>query len=252
MKTTEWCLYRELAWIDSIIAPPENYKEETETFCKAIKEHSKIEVKTLLHLGCGSGIHDYNFKKHFDVTGVDISESMLEFAKKVNPELKYLYGDMRTLRLKESFDAVAIVDSIGHMVTLEDLQKAILTAYKHLKVGGVLFLTASIKEEFRENNFVYTGKKDDVAVTLFENNYIPDPEGTTYEATVVCLIRRKGKLEIHNDSVTIGLFKLEAWLSLLREVGFEVEHMRLDNSYDRFILEEGEYPLTIFVCNKPF
>jgi len=40
-----------------------------------------------------------------------------------------------------------------------------------LKPGGVLLIVANIKEEFRENNFVYTGSKGDVEVTIFENNY---------------------------------------------------------------------------------
>ena len=104
MKKTKWRAYSELAWTEPIIAPPEEYVEETELFSKVIKEHSKIETRTLLHLGCGAGGNDYTFKRHFKVTGVDISEDMLEIARKLNPEVTYLYGDMRTIRLKERFD----------------------------------------------------------------------------------------------------------------------------------------------------
>ena len=251
MKKTKWLMYSDFAWTEHIIAPPEDYVEETNLFSKVIKEHSKIEARTLLHLGCGAGGNDYTFKRHFKVTGVDISENMLEIARNLNPEVTYFYGDMRKIRLKECFDAVAIPDSIGHMTTLEDLRKAILTAYKQLKPGGVLLIVTLISEEFRENNFVYTGSKGDVEVTIFENNYAPDPAGTTYEATGVYLIRRKGKLEIHSETVTIGLFKLATWLDLLKEIGLEVNQMKLEHSYDRFLIGEGEYPLLMFVCNKP-
>jgi len=51
----KWLAYNELAWTEPIIAPPEEYAEETEQYIKVIKEHSKIEVKTLLHIGCGAG-----------------------------------------------------------------------------------------------------------------------------------------------------------------------------------------------------
>lgn len=251
MEKPKWRAYSELAWTEPIIAPPEEYVEETELFSKVIKEHSKIEPKTLLHLGCGAGGNDYTFKKHFKVTGIDISEGMLEIARNYNPEVTYLYGDMRTIRLKECFDAVAIPDSIGYMTTLEDLRKTIITSYKHLKPGGVLLIVTNIKEEFAENNFVYTGSKGDIEITIFENNYIPDPTGTTYEATVIYLIRRKGKLEIHSDTDTIGLFKLSTWLDLLKEVGLEVKQVKIEHSYDRFILGEGKYPLLMFVCVKP-
>jgi 2-polyprenyl-3-methyl-5-hydroxy-6-metoxy-1,4-benzoquinol methylase len=133
--------------------------EETELFVNAVKEGSKIETKTLLHLGCGAGGHDFTFKKHFMVTGIDISEEMLEIAKEVNPEIDYICDDMRTVNLKESFDAVAVPDSIMHMITLEDIKKTVTTASQHLKPGGVLLIVAHIKEEFRDNNFVYTGAK---------------------------------------------------------------------------------------------
>jgi len=251
MKTTTWRPYRDLAWTEHIVGPPEEYIEETELFSKVIKDNSKIEVKALLHLGCGAGGHDYTFKKHFKVTGVDISNEMLKMAGELNPGVTYLNGDMRAIELEERFDAVAIPDSIGHMTTFEDLQKAILTADMHLKPGGVLLIVTPIKEEFRENNFVYTGSKGDVEITLFENNSIPDPAGATYEATAVFLIRRKGKLEIHSDTETLGLFKLSTWLDLLKDKGFEVKHMDFNHAYDPFVVGAGKYPLTIFVCCKP-
>lgn len=252
VKITKWLSYDDFAWIEPIVSSPEDYRDETELFCKVIKEYSRIKVSTLLHLGCGAGGNDYTFKKHFEVTGVDISEGMLGIARRRNPEVIYLNGDMRTIRLEENFDAVAIPDnSIGHMTTMKDLKKAIITAYKHLKPGGVLLIVANIKEEFTENNFVYSGSKGDVKITVFENNYLPDPNGTTYEVTLIYLIRRKGKLEIHTESYIVGLFKLGTWLDLLKEVGFEVKQMKLEHSYDRFIFGEGKFILTMFVCNKP-
>jgi SAM-dependent methyltransferase len=251
MRKTKWRMYSDFAWTEHIIAPPEDYVEETNLFSKVIKEHSKIEARTLLHLGCGAGGHDYTFKRHFKVTGVDISKDMLEIAEKLNPEVTYLYGDMRTIKLKECFDAVAIPDSIGHMTTVGDLRKAILTACRHLKPGGVLLIVTLISEDFRENNFVYTGSKGDVEVTIFENNYLPDPAGTTYDATGIYLIRRKGKLEIHSDTDTIGLFKLSTWLGFLKEIGLKVKQMKLEHSYDRYLVGEGEYTLQMFVCCKP-
>ena len=77
------------------------------------EENSKIEVETLLHLGCGGGHNDYTFKKHFKVTGVDISENMLKLARKLNSEVTYYYGDMRDIKLTGCFDAVTILDSIN-------------------------------------------------------------------------------------------------------------------------------------------
>ena len=92
MKTTKWRLYRDLAWTEHIIGPPEEYVEETKLFSEVIKKNSKIDTRSLLHLGCGAGGHDYTFKRYFEITGVDISEEMLEIARPLNPEVTYLNG----------------------------------------------------------------------------------------------------------------------------------------------------------------
>ena len=201
MKTSsgkdERRLYSDLAWTWPIISPVEDYIEETELFSRVIKEYSKVEVKTLLHLGCGGGHNDHTFKKHFKVTSVDVSKDMIRLAKKLNPEVTYHYGDMQTIRLGEGFDAVAILDSINYIRTVEDLQRTFITIYEHLKPGGV-FLTfvEQIAGQFKQNNTTCsTHSQGDVEITFIENYYDPDPTDTSYEATFIYLIRVGGKLE---------------------------------------------------------
>jgi len=251
MSKPKWHAYSDLAWTESIVTSPDESAEETELFVKVIKENSNIEVRTLLHLGCGAGANDYTFKMHFSVTGVDISDGMLEIAEKRNPEVTYVYGDMREIDLNECFDAVAIPDSIGYMTTIEDLRAAINTACKHLRPGGVLLIVAHTSEGFRENNFAYTGSKEDIDVTIFENNYVSKSDRTIYEATFVYLIRQKGKLVIYTDCHTLGVFTRATWIALLTDAGLEIKQIKMDHSFDRFILGEGQYPLLVFICIKP-
>ncbi|NIM04587.1 MAG: methyltransferase domain-containing protein, partial [Armatimonadetes bacterium] len=96
-------LYGDLAWIWPIISSSDEYVQESEQFCELVRRHSHLQPKTLLNLGCGGGRNDFTLKKHFQVTGVDISEDMLETAKRVNPEVTYLVGDMRSLQLGKTF-----------------------------------------------------------------------------------------------------------------------------------------------------
>lgn len=241
-------LYGDLAWTWPIISPVEDYIEETELFSKLIKEHSKIAAKTLLHLGCGGGHNDYTFKKYFKVISFDISEDMLGLAKKLNPEVNYKYGDMRNIRLEEKFDAITILDSINYIKTVEDLQKTFITAYEHLKPGGV-FLTfvEQIAGQFKQKNTTCsTHSQGDVEITFIENYYDPDPTDTNYEATFIYLIRVGGKLEIYSDRHLCGIFKLETWLECLKATGFEVKQVKFTHS----TFTEGEfYPMLI--CIKP-
>lgn len=249
-RNNKWLSYSDLAWTELIISSPEEYRKETESFCKAIINNSKTKPKTLLHLGCGAGINDHTFKKHFKVTGVDISNEMLKIARKLNPEVNYIHGDMRVFRSKLRFDTVVIPDSIGYMSTVKDLCKAINTAYIHLNTDGLLLIVAHIRENFKENNFIYTGSKKDIKIHIFENNYITSK--INYEAILVYLIRRKNKLEIYTDKHTIGLFDLITWNKLLRENGFSIKKNKADDYYNRFMLKDGEYPQVMFICRKIF
>ena len=134
------------------------------------------------------------------------------------------------------------------MTTIKDLRKTIDAAYKHLNIGGILLIVAHMRDNFKENNFAYTGKSKDTKVTIFENNYITG--NNSYEATIVYLVRRKKKLKIYTDIHTIGLFDLKTWTAILKDRGFKSKKINLNNMYDRFMLNDGEYPQLLFICRK--
>jgi len=247
-KNNKYLSYDDLAWTEAIITSPDEYRKEVEPLCKAILDNSKLKPKTLLHLGCGAGGYDYTFKKYFNVTGVDIGKGMLKAARHLNNDVKYIYGDMRDINLKSKFDIVAIPDSIGYMTSVQDLRKTINTAYSHLKIDGILLIVAHMRENFKENNFVYTGSKNDIDITIFENNFITNK--TNYEATIIYLIRCKKKLQIFTDVHTLGLFNSSIWDNLLKKTGFSIKKFNAENIYDNYILQDGEYPQIMFVCKK--
>jgi SAM-dependent methyltransferase len=181
---------------------------------------------------------------------VDLSLGMLNKARRTHPDIEYVEGDMRTLRLHRQFDAVVIPDSIDYMISQADLQQAIQTAVMHLKTGGVLLVTAKTEETFQNNNFAYAGEKDGIHVTLLENNHINLFRPNTYEATFVYLIRQQGKLTIHTDHQVLGLFSQAMWDEVFKNAGITMQKTNLDGIYDPYLLNDGEYPLIIFVGQK--
>ncbi len=245
-----WIAYNELAWTEDWLADPAEYEQEVMAYVNLIKRSAVKPLRTLLHLGSGAGGHDTIFKRHFTVTGVDLSLGMLNKARKTHPDIEYIEGDMRTLRLNRKFDAVAIPDSIDYMVSQEDLQKAIQTAVMHLKTGGVLLVVAKTEEIFQNNNFAYTGEKGGIHMTLLENNYINPFRPNTYEASFVYLIRQKGELTIHTDHHVLGLFSQATWDEVFKNAGMTVQKENLDDIYKPYLLNKGEYPLIVFVGQK--
>ncbi|WP_017307190.1 class I SAM-dependent methyltransferase [Spirulina subsalsa] len=252
MQPNSYLSYSLLAWTEPIITPPADYEEEVGYCVKILQENSPSELKTLLHLGCGAGGYDFIFKRFFQVTGVDISPEMLAIARQTNPELTYVQGDMRNLQLCACFDAVIIPDAIDYMVTLPDLKRVIAVARQHLKPGGVLVIVGKTREEFWHNNFCYRGGNDAVEITIFENNYIlPGDPPTSYEATLVYLIRQGGELTIHCDRHLLGLFAQSDWQSAFQEAGLPVKQTRWDGGYEPFLFPEGDYPMQVFVALNP-
>ena len=241
-------LYSDLSWTWPIISPPEDYIQETEWFCKIIREHSQIEVKTLLNLGCGGGHNDYTLKTHFSVTGLDTSGAMLNLARKLNPEATYLLDDMRTVRLGVFFDAVTIFDSVNYMLSVQDLRAAFTTAFEHLKPGGVFLTLVEESVDCFHNNKTTcsTHVKGDIEITFIENYYDPDPTDTTFEATFIYLIRRGSRLEIETDHHLCGIFDMKIWLDQLRGVGFDVKQLELRDPN----LGERSYPMLL--CIKAY
>jgi ubiquinone/menaquinone biosynthesis C-methylase UbiE len=243
--------YNELAWTEDLLANPDDYEEEVLTYVNLIKRTALEPPKTLLHLGSGAGGQDWIFKRYFRVTGVDISLGMLNKARMTHPDIEYLDGDMRTLRLNRQFDAVVIPDSIDYMASRDDLHQAIQTAVLHLKPGGVLLVVGKTEEIFQNNNFAYTGETDDVHVTVLENNYINPFRPNTYEATLVYLIRQAGALTIHSEQQVLGLFSQTVWDEVFAAAGMSMCTEDLDGIYDPYLLGDGTYPLIIFVGQKP-
>ena len=170
---------------------------------------------------------------------------MLSLAGQLNPEVTYLLGDMRSVQLVKTFNAVICLDSINYMLASEDLRATFTTAWHHLNLGGVFLTLPEVTvKSFQQNKTVCrTHTQGDIEITFIENDYDPDPTDTTYEATFIYLIRRGDRLEIETDRHLCGIFELETWHTLLEEAGFEVRQMEFEASASE------TYPM--FVCIKP-
>ena len=241
-------LYNDLVWLWPIWEDVEEYGKEGELFAELIKKHSICLPNTLLDIGCGSGKFTFHLKKHFKVTGIDISKPMLCEAKKLNPDCEFVHGDMRNFNLRCQFDSIFINDSIAYMTTKADLSATFKNAYKHLKASGVMIAFPEVtKETFVQNRTEISlaranSKPENLEVTFIENYYDPDVDDETYEATIVFLIRENGKLRIEHDLGVCGLFELLFWKEALSNTGFE-------------LFEEPSSCKTVnfpvFVCVKP-
>src|SRR3989344_4193757 len=92
------------------------YANEVDLIESVLKKFG-VSGNKILDLGCGTGLHEKEFSKRgYDVTGLDLSEEMIEIAKKRNPEYKFFIGDMSNFEVGEKFDAViTMFSALGYL-----------------------------------------------------------------------------------------------------------------------------------------
>jgi len=113
----------------------------------SVIEHfcSLISGENILDLGCGPGRDARIFvDKGYTVTGINLSQELLQIAQANVPEATFLLMDMRDLSLPDhQFDGVWASASLLHLKK-EDISVVLNNLYRVLKPGGVLYI--SVKE----------------------------------------------------------------------------------------------------------
>lgn len=105
------------------------------------------DSQSILDLGCGTGTHGKLLvKEGYQVHGVDLSADMLHqannqyacLAADLQSQLHFSQGDIRHIRLNQTFDVVlALFHVISYQTTNDDIQAAFETVRHHLKPRGI-------------------------------------------------------------------------------------------------------------------
>ncbi|MFI6735055.1 class I SAM-dependent methyltransferase [Nonomuraea sp. NPDC050451] len=114
---------------------------------------------TLLDVGCGTGRDAGHLARlGYDVTGIDVSQPVLDHARGRHPRVRFVRADMRDFVLGRRFDVVTCLDSaLLYCHTNADLAAFMDRCREHLRPGGLLiaemrngahFLTHPVPEPF--------------------------------------------------------------------------------------------------------
>ena len=237
-------LYHELVPWYRLLDPTEEHREEAEVFAAAFRRAVTGSCATLLELGSGAGNNAFHMKQHFHCTLADPSEPMLGLSREINPTCEHLVGDMRTLRLDRTFDAVLVHDAVVYMASEADLLAAAQTAFVHTRPGGAaLFAPDCVRETFKDYAGLHEGDEGDLSLRCVEWSWDPDPEDDQCTVEYAFLLRRGTEMRAVHDSHIEGVFAQATWLRVLTSAGYEVEMI------DRPI-GEGESD-RVFLCRRP-
>jgi hypothetical protein len=193
-------LYYELAHLWPWVSDRADYAEEAEHWRRALRDGLGPGRHRILELGVGGG-------------------------HSLNPEVELHVGDMRTVRLNRTFDAVLVHDAIAYMRSEQDLRAAFTTAAAHLRPYSLFITTPDfVKETYRDGAcFQSQIAHDGIQLTLVEYEYDTDPGDTEITALLLCIIRQGSDVRVEEDWHTLGLFPKQTWIDLMTSCGFDVE-----------------------------
>lgn len=130
--------------------------------------------RTWLDLCCGTGsLISLARRARFEVTGVDVSASMLEIAKENSPDARIVRSDIRELELKLRYDVITCVfDSLNYLVTIRDIALVFKRVREHLGDGGVFIFDvntyAGLQEQWHETTVTRGDEFTVIAQTSFD------------------------------------------------------------------------------------
>jgi SAM-dependent methyltransferase len=242
----DYRFYGELADWWPLISPPDDYAEES-AFAATVLQSAAIPVRDVLELGSGGGHSAYHLKQHFTLTLVDLSPGMLAASRRLNPACEHHVGDMRSVRLGRTFDAVLVHDAVAYMTSEADLRLAIETCFAHCRPGGVAVLIPDDTVETFQPDADHGGTDgpDGRGVRFLEWSWDPDPADTWTSTDYVFLLREKGgTIRVVHETHRTGLFGRDTWLRLLVETGFRAEAIVE-------VTSEARAPRELFVGQRP-
>lgn len=95
----------------------------------------------VLDLGCGAGNNAvYLSKLGFNVTGIDLSESMITIAKNKKSNAKFIQGDVCRLNFKNNSCNCIILSYIFCHLSRKDIEKCLSRIHDILMQDGILFI----------------------------------------------------------------------------------------------------------------
>jgi len=116
------------------------YKQSLDLFCELVSNDNA----QILDIGCGPGnVSQYllNNRQDFQITGIDLAESMVELAKINNPLATFQTLDCRNInQINQNFDGIMCGFCLPYL-NKEESQKLIKDASKMLNKNGILYLS---------------------------------------------------------------------------------------------------------------
>jgi SAM-dependent methyltransferase len=184
----------------NLLYKDKDYKSEAAYVDGLVKRFSEKTGKTILDIGCGTGIHaalmsNYGYK----LTGIDLSEEMIAIARsKAIANAQFRVGNATDFELHEKFDIVtSLFHVLSYQTTNDNVRSMIKNASMHLSEKGLFifdFWYGPAVLNFKPSVRIKRLEDDEIKVTRLAEPVLK-PNDNIVEVNYELLITSKAKKE---------------------------------------------------------
>lgn len=209
-------------YYDALYVNGREYAPEAAKVKELLAKHGVPSRADLLVLACGTGGHIPYFKDDYNVSGLDLSEDMLDLAREKFPDIRFHLGNLIDFELPTEFDAmICLYGSIGFVKTVDNLRASMKRIATHLRPDGLALITPwSTVEDFQNLIVVDAADQPDLKIARMEQVRLKEPK--IVEVTFHHLLGKNNEVTYHKQSMEIGLFSREEYISAMTDAGLKV------------------------------
>ena len=221
-----------------------NYEEEFTYYSRKLKMQG---VNCVLELGCGTGnLAEKFIESGFTYTGMDLSNTMLDIAKKKFPDGKFILGNMLDFSLSEKHEACFFAGrTSAYLIGEKDIKITLSAINKNLCSSGIICFDCIDAEKFLpqiKDGFQISHTAGFEEKTFHRDSYWksqPELPGLFNWKSIYFEIEKNGsKKEIGSDDSMLRAFTKQEIELVLQKTGYKLIEMedRPSYAFDTFVI----------------
>lgn len=219
--------YTGFAEVYDIFMDDIDYKAWTEYVIALLKEYG-IEDGLVLDLGCGTGnVTEELAEAGFDMTGIDMSEDMLNIAMKKRAasghDILYLCQEMQAFELYGTVKAVvSICDCINYVTQKEDVVQTFRLVNNYLDPKGIFIFDMNTSYKYREilGDNTFAEVREDSSF-IWENYYDEKEKINEYALTLFIEDKESGLYEKYEEEHYQRAYEIDEMIQMIEASGLE-------------------------------
>ncbi len=181
----------------------------------------KLEEKAhILDVCCGTGnVAGLLSERGYNMTGLDGSKLMLDYAKENAPAVEFVQADARDFNLGRKFQAITcLFDSINHLLSKDDVLLVFKNIYEHLEENGIFVFDTNSLSSSEDVDLSDFSAVEEQEVFISQGSYNSIEKLITYFLTA--FVKENNKWERYDNKIYERYYEEELLISILKKAGF--------------------------------